>query len=68
MENLNIYDTKQISCSQCGLWIGEVCYDAEIIHAKCGKCANPLPEGDDILYSLNNFHVNHTGEKLYCHC
>jgi hypothetical protein len=53
VEKLNIYDTKQISCSQCGVWIGEVDYDAQVILPKCGKCANPLPEGDDILYGIN---------------
>jgi len=52
---LNIYDTKQINCSQCGSWVGEVSFDAQIIHAKCGKCANPMPEGDDILYTVNKF-------------
>lgn len=46
---MNIYDTKPISCSTCGKSIGEVDYDAEIIFPKCGKCANPLPEGDDKL-------------------
>lgn len=53
MEILNIYDTKQVCCSECGSCIGEIEYDAEIIRAKCGKCANPLPEGDDILYTIN---------------
>ena len=50
---MNLYDTKQIKCSKCGSWVGEVSYDAEIIRAQCGKCANPLPEGDDILYTIN---------------
>lgn len=53
MQKLNIYDTKQINCTECGGWIGEVDCDAQIIRAKCGKCANPLPEGDDILYSIS---------------
>jgi hypothetical protein len=38
--------------------VGEVAYDAEIIRAKCGKCANPLPEGDDILYTINKIRNN----------
>jgi len=50
--DLNIYDTKQLSCFKCGKNIGEVTYDAEIIFPKCGQCAEPLPENDDkVLYS-----------------
>ncbi len=53
---LNIYDTKQISCIECGRDIGEVEYDAELIRPKCGKCANPIPEGDDkIMYTANSY-------------
>ena len=44
---LNIYDQRPVSCVGCGRCIGEVEYDAEIIRPKCGKCANPIPEGDD---------------------
>lgn len=50
---MNLYDTKLINCSKCGSWIGEISHDAQVIRAKCGKCANPLPEGDDILYLIN---------------
>ena len=44
---LNIYDEKPVVCVECNRCIGEVEYDAEIIRPKCGKCANPTPEGDD---------------------
>lgn len=50
---MNIYDTKTISCSKCKNEIGEVDFDAEVIRPLCGKCANPLPEGDNILYTIN---------------
>ncbi len=50
---MNIYDTKNLSCSQCGKSIGEIDYDAEVILPKCGQCANPLPEGDKILYTVS---------------
>jgi len=52
-ENLNIYDTKQINCLQCGIWVGEVTYDTKIIRVKCGNCASPLHKRDDIQYSSN---------------
>ncbi len=52
---MNIYDLKQINCVECGKTIGEIDYDAEIIRPKCGKCANPLPEGDDkVRYTVNS--------------
>ena len=55
---LNIYDEKTISCVECGRCIGEVEYDAEIIRPKCGKCANPMPEGDDKLsYTVNAMNI-----------
>ena len=50
---LNIYDTKTISCADCKNVLGEVDYDAQIIRPLCGKCANPLPEGDKILYTVS---------------
>lgn len=50
---MNIYDTKTLSCAQCGKNIGEIDYDAEVILPKCGQCANPLPEGDKILYTVS---------------
>ena len=53
MIKLNIYDTKTISCADCKNVLGEVDYDAQIIRPLCGKCANPLPEGDKILYTVS---------------
>ncbi len=53
---MNIYDTKQLHCSKCDKFIGEVDYDAEVIYPKCGKCANPMPENDDkIGYEINKY-------------
>lgn len=50
---MNMYDTKTISCVSCKKCIGEIDYDAEVIQPKCGQCANPLPEGDKILYTIS---------------
>jgi len=50
-----MYDTKTISCSSCGKCIGEIEYDAEVILPKCGSCANPMPDGDKILYTISHF-------------
>ena len=50
---MNIYDTRTISCKDCGKAIGEIDFDAEVILPKCGKCANPMPEGDKILYTVS---------------
>lgn len=33
---------------------GIVAYDAEIIKPKCGKCTNPIAEGDDKIYYTVN--------------
>lgn len=56
---MNIYDTKSIVCARCETFLGEVDYDAKIIHPLCGKCANPLPEGDKILYTMSKFISQH---------
>ena len=50
---MNIYDTKSIYCKKCGKVIGEIDYDANVILPECGQCANPLPEGDKILYTIS---------------
>ncbi|QLH07349.1 hypothetical protein [Nitrosopumilus ureiphilus] len=55
---MNIYDTKTISCKNCGKSIGEIDYDAEVILPQCGQCADPMPEGDKILYALSPFRNN----------
>jgi len=53
---LNIYDQKSISCGKCGRFIGEIDYGAVVILPKCGRCANPLPEGDDkVQYIISKF-------------
>ncbi|MHA7647877.1 hypothetical protein [Nitrosopumilus sp. S4] len=60
---MNIYDTKSIYCSRCNVSIGEIDYDAEVIRPLCGKCANPLPEGDKIIYTMSHFQNNSPMEK-----
>ena len=52
---MNLYDTKPIYCARCENSIGEVEWDSKIINPLCGKCANPMPEGDKILYVISNF-------------
>lgn len=50
---------KSIHCSKCDKFIGEIDYDAVIVLPKCGRCANPLPEGDDkVLYIVNKYNKN----------
>ena len=44
---MNIYDTKSISCRDCGKIIGEIDYDAEVILPRCGQCSNPSPHYKD---------------------
>ncbi|BDQ30354.1 hypothetical protein NZNM25_10040 [Nitrosopumilus zosterae] len=55
---MNIYDTKSVICAKCKSSIGEIEFDAEVIMPLCGKCANPLPEGDNIIYTINNIQNN----------
>jgi hypothetical protein len=55
---MNLYDTKTISCCKCGKCIGEADYDSEVIRPLCGKCVYPLPEGDNILYTINAIKAN----------
>lgn len=50
---MNSYDTKVIRCAKCNICIGEIDYDAEVFRPLCGKCANPMPEGDKILYTVS---------------
>ena len=44
--------------------MGELDYDAEVIRPLCGPCANPLPEGDDILYTVSNMINQHKQKQL----
>jgi len=64
VKKLNIYDTKTISCAKCGKCIGEVEYDSQVIRPLCGKCANPIPEGDKILYTISAIQAR---SKKACH-
>ena len=59
IHHMNIYDKKSVRCSQCDKFIGEIDSDAIIILPKCGKCANPMPEGDDkVQYIVSKFNPN----------
>lgn len=42
VKNLNLYNTKIISCKNCGKCCGEVDDDCEITQPLCGKCAHPV--------------------------
>lgn len=56
---MNIYDKKSVHCSNCDRFIGEIDCDAVVILPKCGKCANPMPEGDDkVQYIVGKFNKN----------
>ena len=44
---MNIYDTKSVSCVDCGEIIGEIDYEAEVILPRCGQCSNPRPHFKD---------------------
>ena len=59
---MNDYDTKPIVCHTCKTPIGEIDYDALVIRPLCGKCANPMPEGDKILYTVSHF--QNTPQKI----
>jgi len=44
---MNMYDKKSVNCYLCDRFIGEIDEDAIVMLPKCGRCANPMPEGDD---------------------
>ena len=44
---MNIYDTKSVSCIDCGEVIGEIDHEAEVILPRCGQCSNPSPHFKD---------------------
>ena len=46
-------EVKQILCSKCGRVIGEIESDADVTFPRCGNCSNPMPEGDDIIYTIS---------------
>ena len=59
---MNIYDKKSVRCSNCDRFIGEIDADAVVVMPKCGRCANPLPEGDDkVQYIVSKFNPNPKG-------
>ena len=62
---MNLYDTKSIICYKCNRFIGEIEYDAVITLPKCGKCANPFPEGDDKIAYTRTRIINDTRNELY---
>ena len=54
-----IYDMKSVRCSSCDRFIGEIECDAVVTLPKCGRCANPMPEGDDkVGYIVSKFNKN----------
>ncbi|MEO9277795.1 MAG: hypothetical protein ABI340_08490 [Nitrososphaera sp.] len=56
---MNIYDKKSVRCSKCDRFIGEIDYDAVVTLPKCGRCANPTPEGDDkVQYIVSKYNKN----------
>lgn len=56
---MNIYDKKSVRCTRCNRFIGEIDYDAQVTFPKCGKCADPFPEGDDkVQYIVSKFNKN----------
>jgi hypothetical protein len=61
---MNLYDTKQISCVKCEKPIGEIDYEAVVIFPRCGKCANLMPKGDEILHTSNHLQNNPSVRKL----
>ncbi|OLC33443.1 MAG: hypothetical protein AUH84_06950 [Thaumarchaeota archaeon 13_1_40CM_4_38_7] len=61
---MNLYDTKSIICSKCNRFIGEIEYDAVVTLPKCGRCANPMPEGDDKV-AYTETRINGTRKEIY---
>jgi len=60
---LNIYDTKVIVCINCEKAIGEVEFDAMIIHSLCGQCTLLLAKDDDMLYT-SSYYQNRSRIKI----
>ncbi len=54
---MNIYDTKSIYCANCGKFLGEIDFDAQIFLPKCGKCTTSTdlkgPEKSKTLVSAD---------------
>ena len=68
VNELNIYDTKSITCKDCGKVIGEVDFDADIILPRCGQCSNPTPDVKDkmpyLIYHQAQTILNKTGYQF----
>ena len=64
---MNIYDTKSIYCSKCDKFIGEIDFDAVVILPKCGRCADPIPEGDDKVSYLRSRYPKAHSENILIH-
>lgn len=62
--NLNLYDIKAIRCEIYQKEIGEVDFDAEIIHSKCGQCANPISDNMDKIPFLI-YHLTFSSTKSF---
>ncbi len=53
---MNIYDKKSVRCSRCDRFMGKIDADAIVVLPKCGRCANPVSEGDDkVQYIVSKF-------------
>jgi hypothetical protein len=62
---MNMYDKKSVCCSQCDRFIGEIDTDAVIVLPKCGKCANPMSEGDDkVQYTVIKMISNERRKRI----
>ena len=59
---MNLYDTKTITCYRCDRFIGEIEHDAVVTLPKCGRCADPFPEGDDKISYTKTQILNGTKE------
>jgi len=60
---LNIYDTKVVVCINCEKAIGEIEFDAMIIHSLCGPCKLLLAKDSKTLY-IENYFLNTSRIKI----
>jgi hypothetical protein len=60
-----MYDKKSVCCSQCERFIGEIDEGAVVVMPKCGRCADPFPEGDDkVQYIVSKMISNKEGNRI----
>ena len=57
--DLNLYDTKTIRCIQCDKPIGEIDYDANVVHPTCGQCDYQKPDLKNQLWGRMKIPTNH---------